>query len=155
MGLTNLTNAPDTVTGNFDCANNNLQSLTGAPKQVNGEFNAANNKITSLEGIPASSGGITLRQNDISSLDISYPVSILNGGNFNVSNNDITSLLSGDITVDGEFNVSRNKLTNDELNLQQCLIRVRTKFVAKNQNDGPLNVKLLQDKFGNDIIYDI
>ena len=155
MGLTNLTNAPDTVTGNFDCANNNLQSLTGAPKQVNGEFNAANNKITSLEGIPASSGGITLRQNDISSLDISYPVSILNGGDFNVSNNDITSLLSGDITVDGEFNVSRNKLTNSELNLQQCLIRVRTKFVAKNQNDGPLNVKLLQDKFGNDIIYDI
>jgi hypothetical protein len=155
MGLTKLTNAPDIVTGNFDCANNNLRSLTGAPKQVNGEFNAANNKITSLEGIPASSGGITLRQNDISSLDISYPVSILNGGDFNVSNNDITSLLSGDITVDGEFNVSRNKLTNSELNLQQCLIRVRTKFVAKNQNDGPLNVKLLQDKFGNDIIYDI
>lgn len=155
MELTNLTNAPDMVTGNFDCANNNLQSLQGAPKQVNGEFNAANNKITSLEGLPTSCGGISLRQNDISSLDISYPVTILNGGDFNVSNNDITSLLSGDITVDGEFNVSSNQLTNDNLELQQCLIRVRTKFVAKNQRDGKLNPKLLQDKFGNDIIYEV
>lgn len=155
MGLTNLTNAPDTVTGNFDCANNNLQSLQGAPKQVNGQFNAANNKITSLEGLPTSCGGVSLRQNDISSLDISYPVTILNGGDFNVSNNDITSLLSGDITVDGEFNISSNQLTNDNLELQKCLIRVRTKFVAKNQRDGKLNPKLLQDKFGNDIVYDV
>lgn len=155
MGLTNLTNAPDVVNGNFDCANNNLQSLQGAPKQVNGQFNAANNKITSLEGLPTSCGGVSLRQNDISSLDISYPVTILNGGDFNVSNNDITSLLSGDITVDGEFNVSSNQLTNDNLELQKCLIRVRTKFVAKNQRDGKLNPKLLQDKFGNDIIYDV
>jgi len=155
IGLKDLTNAPDLVTGNFDCSNNNLQSLQGAPKQVNGEFNAANNKITSLEGLPRSCSGITLRQNDISSLDISYPVSILNGGNFNVSNNDIKSLLSGDITVDGEFNISSNQLSNDNLNLQRCLIRVKTKFIAKNQRDGVLNSRLLQDKFGSDITYEV
>jgi len=88
-------------------------------------------------------------------LDISYPVSILNGGNFNVSNNDIKSLLSGDITVDGEFNISSNQLSNDNLNLQRCLIRVKTKFIAKNQRDGVLNSRLLQDKFGSDITYEV
>jgi hypothetical protein len=33
------------VTGNFNCADNQLNSLIGAPKSVGGDFNCSNNKV--------------------------------------------------------------------------------------------------------------
>jgi hypothetical protein len=46
--LPNLSNV--TVTGSFDCSNNNLTSLQGAPKFVGGYVYCFNNKLTSLQG---------------------------------------------------------------------------------------------------------
>ncbi|MEO6303928.1 MAG: hypothetical protein ABIP51_12230 [Bacteroidia bacterium] len=45
-----------TVTGNFDCSNNNLTSLKGCPTSVGGYFVCFNNKLTSLQGCPTSVG---------------------------------------------------------------------------------------------------
>jgi len=43
--LTSLAGAPRSVTGRFDCVNNNLTSLAGAPSSVGGSFNCSDNDI--------------------------------------------------------------------------------------------------------------
>ena len=45
------------VTGNFDCAHNQLTSLQGAPEKVGESFWCTHNQLTSLEGSPEEVGG--------------------------------------------------------------------------------------------------
>jgi hypothetical protein len=45
MKLTEIPVKFGKVTGNFNCADNQLNSLIGAPKSVGGDFNCSNNKV--------------------------------------------------------------------------------------------------------------
>ena len=56
-----LTVLPDilkdiTVSGHFDCTQNQLTSLAGAPSSVGGDFYCWGNELTSLKGAPKSVG---------------------------------------------------------------------------------------------------
>jgi hypothetical protein len=155
MKLTDLTNAPDFVQGTFDCSLNDLTTLQGSPKTVNGKFDASYNFLTTIEGMPTSIGnGVNLENNDLTNLDISYSVTILNDGDFDVSNNYLTSLASGDITGIGTLNVNKNKLVNTGLT-DNSLLRIRKGITAKHQTDGPIDIKILQEKFGTNLKYDV
>lgn len=155
MKLKNLTNAPDFVQGNFDCSLNELTSLAGAPKQVNGNFNASYNFLQTIEGLPTSVGGnIDLKNNDLETLDISYPVTLVNNGDFIVSDNFLANLQSGDITGIGTLDVSDNKLRNTTL-VENCLLRVKKGIIATDQISGIVDIKTLRDKFGSDLRYEV
>jgi hypothetical protein len=155
MKLKDLTNAPDFVQGNFDCSLNELTSLSGAPKQVGGNFNASYNFLQTIEGLPTSVGGnIDLKNNDLENLDISYPVTLVNNGDFIVSDNFLANLQSGDITGIGTLDVSDNKLRNTTL-VNNCLLRVKTAIIATNQISGIVDIKTLKDKFGSDLRYEV
>lgn len=156
MKLKDLTNAPDFVQGNFDCSLNELTSLTGAPKQVGGNFDASYNFLETLEGLPTSVGGnINLKNNDLPSLDISYSVTLVNTGDFNVADNFLVDLSSGDITNIGVLDVSSNKLRNNENLVAGSLLRVKKSIIATDQLPGKIDVKILKDKFGSDLKYEV
>ena len=55
--LTSLEEGPLTVEGSFNCGQNQLTSLVGAPETVRGRFHCSNNQLTSLEGAPQTVGG--------------------------------------------------------------------------------------------------
>jgi hypothetical protein len=155
MKLKNLTNAPDFVQGNFDCSLNELTSLAGAPKQVGGNFNASYNFLQTIEGLPTSVGGnIDLKNNDLENLDISYPVTLVNNGDFIVSDNFLANLQSGDITGIGTLDVSDNKLRNTTL-VENCLLRIKKGIIATDQISGIVDIKTLRDKFGSDLRYEV
>lgn len=156
MKLTDLTNAPDFVQGNFDCSLNELTTLKGSPKQVNGDFNASYNFLESIDGLPTSIGGnLNLKNNDLASLDISYPVTFVNNGNFDVSDNFLVDLKSGDITGIGILDVSNNKLRNNENLVADCLLRIKKSIIATQQLPGKIDIKILKDKFGSDLSYEV
>lgn len=156
MKLTDLTNAPDFVQGNFDCSLNELTSLSGAPKQVGGNFDASYNFLETLEGLPTSVGGnINLKNNDLTSLDISYSVTLVNTGDFDASDNFLIDLKSGDITNIGVLNVSSNKLRNNENLVAGSLLRIKKSIIATDQLPGKIDVKTLKDKFGSDLKYEV
>jgi hypothetical protein len=155
MKLKDLTNSPDFVQGNFDCSLNELTALTGAPKQVDGNFNASYNFLQTIEGLPTSVGGnIDLKNNDLENLDISYSVTLVNNGDFIVSDNFLANLQSGDITGIGTLDVSDNKLRNTTL-VNNCLLRIKKGIIANNQISGTVDIKILRDKFGSDLSYEV
>ena len=55
--LQTLEGAPETVGGNFHCYNTSLQTLEGSPETVGGNFYCFNNSLQSLEGAPRTVGG--------------------------------------------------------------------------------------------------
>ena len=87
-------------------------------------------------------------------LDISYPVTLVNNGDFIVSDNFLANLQSGDITGIGTLDVSDNKLRNTTL-VNNCLLRVKTAIIATNQISGIVDIKTLKDKFGSDLRYEV
>jgi len=146
---TNLEKLPDlsdiSVTGSFDCSNNNLTSLEGSPKKVEGHFNCSFNKITSLEGCPREVGRIfSCSHNNLTSLegcpkevegifDCTHnnltslegcPETV--GGGFYCSHNDLTSLEGCPETVGGNFYCSHNKLTS----LEGCPAEIGDRFIS-------------------------
>ena len=78
--LSSLLGAPQTVTGDFWCDENQLTTLEGAPLTVGGDFWCYSNKLTTLEGAPQTVGG-----------------------NFNCHNNQLTTLGGAPQTVGGAF----------------------------------------------------
>ena len=50
--LTSLQGAPQFVGGDFNCASNQLVNLVGSPRKVEGSFFCGDNKLISLEGVP-------------------------------------------------------------------------------------------------------
>lgn len=92
MGLRRLPDLSDvTVTGNFDCSHNKLESLVGLPKSIGGDLVVGNNRLTSLEGCPSHVGR-----------------GFLCWGNL------LTSLRGGPSTVGGIYMCSQNKLESLE-----------------------------------------
>ena len=55
--LQTLEGAPETVGGNFHCYNNSLRTLEGSPETVGGNFYCFNNSLQTLEGAPRTVGG--------------------------------------------------------------------------------------------------
>lgn len=69
--LSDLTNAPKVVYGEYDVSNNNLISLLGVPKKVK-ILRAAHNKLTSLEHCPNTTD-LIVYNNNILSLKYIHP----------------------------------------------------------------------------------
>jgi hypothetical protein len=55
--LSSLLGAPQRVTGDFRCDDNQLTTLEGAPLTVEGSFSCGQNQLTSLAGAPKTVGG--------------------------------------------------------------------------------------------------
>ena len=55
--LQTLEGAPETVGGDFDCYSNSLQTLEGAPETVEGDFFCSKNSLRTLEGAPETIAG--------------------------------------------------------------------------------------------------
>jgi hypothetical protein len=51
-----LPRCPESVSGNFLCHNNMLESLDGCPKRVGKNFSCSDNRLTSLEWVPEEVG---------------------------------------------------------------------------------------------------
>lgn len=110
--LTSLEEAPKSVGLNFDCPNNRLTSLEGAPQRVGLGFDCSNNRLTSLEGAPQSvANSFYCLKNQLTSLE-GAPPSV--GGYFNCTNNRLTSLKGAPKSVGLGFDCSNNNLTSLE-----------------------------------------
>jgi hypothetical protein len=90
------------VTGVFNCYDNELTSLKGAPEKVDGDFRCDHNDLlTSLEGAPKEVGGdFDCSVTKLNSL-VGAPKEV--GGDFICSFNKLTSLEGAPERVDGEF----------------------------------------------------
>ena len=89
------------VSGNFDCSNNELTSLEGAPQTVGRDFSCRHNQLTSLEGAPQTVG----RDSDcgytqLTSLE-GAPQTI--GRDFYCHGNELTSLKGAPQILGGTF----------------------------------------------------
>ena len=80
-----------TVTGYFNCCNNQLTTLEGSPKEVGSYFDCSYNQLTTLEGCPNSVGG-----------------------NFDCSYNQLTSLIDGPEVVLGSYYAHCNQINSFE-----------------------------------------
>ena len=78
-----------TVSGHFNCYNNQLTTLEGCPQTVGGDFNFFNNQLTTLKGSPESVGC-----------------------DFHCSDNRLTTLEGCPKTVGGYFACYNNQLIN-------------------------------------------
>lgn len=107
-GLNVLPLSFDTVTGNFECYNNNLTSLKGAPRKVNCAFNCSDNYLTSLKYGPSSVGGSYIcSSNQLTSLE--YLPSIIY--RLNCSYNDIITPDGFPLTIE-RYNCDHNPIKN-------------------------------------------
>ncbi len=99
-----------TVSGYFDCADNQLTSLEGAPQVVGQSFYCNNNKLTSLDYAPQQVGGhFYCNTNGLTSLE-GAPERV--GGGFYCGENRLTSLQGAPERVDGNFECDHNELTS-------------------------------------------
>jgi len=104
--LTSLDGAPASVDRHFDCSSNNLTSLDGAPRSVGLSFYCGNNKLTSLVGAPSSVGGyFDCHSNKLTSL-VGAPSSV--GLGFDCGSNNLTSLAGAPSSVGGACYCSDN-----------------------------------------------
>lgn len=129
--LTKLPLKFNTVSGYFDCSDNDLTSLKGAPTTVGGIFNCNINQLTSLEGSPTTVGG-----------------------NFHCSSNGLTSTYSGDddIEVGSDFICHSNNLPqqlNDNLEHIKLILKYQRYFSIWNED-----LTLNEENF-NDLISEI
>ena len=92
-----------TVTGNFNCVNNELTTLEGAPQTVTGDFWCSTNQLTTLEGAPQAVGG-----------------------GFHCYSNHLTSLVGAPQAVEGWFRCDDFDLGSGEWNLEGWLQVLRT-----------------------------
>jgi len=80
-----------TVTGYFNCCNNQLTTLEGSPKEVGSYFDCSYNQLTSLEGSPKSIGGV-----------------------FDCQGNQLTNLVGGPEVVLGAYYANNNQINSFE-----------------------------------------
>ena len=105
--LTSLEGAPQEVGKDFDCYSNQLTSLEGAPQEVGRDFSCENNKLTSLEGAPQEVGkDFDCYDNKLTSLE-GAPQEV--GGSFYCFNNQLTSL-KGIPFVNGDIDIEPNPI---------------------------------------------
>jgi len=98
------------VSGNFNCADNQLTSLAGAPQEVGEDFLCGMNNLTSLEGAPQEVGGdFYCNDNELTSL-AGAPQEV--GRDFSCSENKLTSLEGAPQKVGGRFDCRINELTS-------------------------------------------
>ena len=104
-----------TISGYFDCDNNNLTTLKGSPQTVGGDFDCSYNKLTTLKGSPKTVGGnFCCFYNNLTTLEGS-PQTV--GGSFYCYYNKLTTLEGGPKTVDGYFNCSYNNFKKSALEI--------------------------------------
>ena len=105
--LTSLEGAPQEVGKDFDCYSNQLTSLEGAPQEVGRDFSCENNKLTSLEGAPQEvEKDFDCYDNKLTSLE-GAPQEV--GGSFYCFNNQLTSL-KGIPFVNGDIDIEPNPI---------------------------------------------
>jgi len=108
--LTSLEGAPQEVGKDFDCYSNQLTSLEGAPQEVGRDFSCENNKLTSLEGAPQEvEKDFVCYDSKLNSLE-GAPQEV--GGDFSCFGNKLTSLEGAPQKVGENFYCSSNKLTS-------------------------------------------
>jgi hypothetical protein len=102
------------VSGNFDCHNNQLTSLEGAPREVRWNFYCSENSLSSLEGAPLKVGGnFYCNRNQLTSLE-GAPQEVR--GNFDCSENQLTSLKGAPREVGGNFYCRENPISKKTIN---------------------------------------
>jgi len=108
--LTSLEGCPDR-TDDFSCTDNNLTSLKGGPQTVEEDYDCRNNQLESLEGAPQEEVGgyFSCGGNGMKSLKGSPK---LIGGDFDCSDNELTSLEGGPKKIVGDLECSNNNLTS-------------------------------------------
>jgi hypothetical protein len=110
MNLTKLPLKFGKVTGEFQCAENDLISLEGMPSELIGSFYVYANKLKSLVGCPSEIGGDFLCNDNLLTNLEGGPVSV--GGNFDCDKNLLTTLSGGPSVVGGSYRCNTNKLAN-------------------------------------------
>lgn len=107
--LISLEGSPHSVTRDFNCSNNQLESLFDAPYKVF-DFDCSNNMLKNLSYCPKEiQGFFNCSNNNLDSL-LGVPRTIKDY--FDCSNNNITSLKGGPQIIEKYFNCSKNSLTN-------------------------------------------
>lgn len=99
---------PHSISGNFQCKDNDLTTLEGCPSQVGDYFWCQNNMLTSLKGCPSQVGG-----------------------GFQCQYNQLTSLEHCPSRVGGDFWCHENKLTSLH-NIHEHISNIGRNFVCKN-----------------------
>jgi hypothetical protein len=97
------------VDGYFDISNNNLTTLEGCPKTVTKDFNCSKNKLNSLFECPVEVGDFDCSHNQLKTLSYS-PKEVR--GSFDCSFNELTSIKGSPRTIKGHFNCSDNNLAS-------------------------------------------
>jgi hypothetical protein len=97
------------VTGDFDLKFNALKDLEGCPTEIGGSLYLYYNKLESLEGCPTKVNRLLIDNNNLKSLR-GCPQTI--DGDFNCSDNHITSLEFGPKFVGGYYGISHNPLSD-------------------------------------------
>lgn len=117
--LEDLQGSPQYVGGSFVCMGNRLQTLKGAPKYVGGNFDCSYNKLEDLEYLPQIKGELIcdhnlliIQDNKVYNL-YKLAKGFIIKGNLDLSGMGLTTLPDlSDVVVEGDFNCSDNKLTS-------------------------------------------
>jgi hypothetical protein len=115
---------PHSISGNFQCNDNDLTTLEGCPSQVGGYFWCHSNDLTTLKGCPSVVGiNFWCQRNMLTSLE-GCPSQV--GGDFMCDSNLLTSLEGCPSQVGGDFWCHHNSLTS----LDGCPSQVSNDFVC-------------------------
>ena len=141
--LRTLFGSPETVWGSFDCRLNSLQTLEGAPRTVGGQFNCSVNSLGSLEGAPRTVGGSFDCYNNSLRTLVGAPETV--GEDFECRLNDLQTFKGAPETVGGEFYSDEMEIPEGEWS-QETLVEIFTSGTPKqNQMIKPvLDLKVLQ-----------
>lgn len=139
--LVSLRHSPDFVGGSFKCYSNNLKSLEFCPSKIGANFDCMYNQIENLFGCPAEiSGNIVLDFNKLK--DLKGGPKIVNG-DYRVSTNHLSSLIGSPIEIGGSFICENNDLKS---------LRGGPKTIEKNYSCSQNYLKNLEgspDRVGN------
>jgi len=129
----------ESVSGDFNCSNNDLISLEHSPKSIGGSFKCYSNNLKSLDFCPSYIGSnLDCMYNQIESL-LGCPDTIY--GNLLLDFNELKNLENGPTHVGGDYRVSTNKLNS----LSGSPVGIGGSFICENNNlesllNGPKNV---------------
>ena len=137
------------VSKNFYCYSNSLQTLEGAPETVGGDFYCYRNSLQTLEGAPETVGGdFDCYSNSLQTLEGS-PETV--EGDFFCSKNYLRTLEGAPETIAGEFDSDEIEIPEGEWSLETLIRIFTTGTLEQKQLVAPLvDPKVLQQMIDKD-----
>ena len=147
--LQTLEGSPETVGGSFFCYNNSLRTLEGAPKTVGGSFDCSHNSLQTLEGAPKTVGGsFDCFNNSLRTLEGAPRIV---KGSFYCDDNPLLTLEGAPETIGRKFFSKEIEISEGEWSLETLIQIFETGAPKQRQMVAPLiDPKALQQQIDQD-----